>query len=278
MAALPWLAIAGCSYPMSHNDGLPPDTGLYQYDGADVLKYLKRYGYLRDGAYEWWQDETGDTVYVTELRPGATFDWVISASSDLPVQIRSPWLEPIQRWRDPTGKLWTLPAHVQNALIDSYLYLDRQSGYFLHRHDGSDKVSVGHMQQQEKWIFETNTGPDFVAHQICARGDTIYLLDHRSRDRPSFLHRGSNCWTFRPDTEGIYHRREVFSLPAVVIAVDPAKPRFLCRGYGYMPFPGTRFLFNVATKNRIRNVSSDKIVVFADRDWLRPLLKQSAIK
>jgi hypothetical protein len=64
-----------------------------------------------------------------------------------------------------------------------------------------------------------------------------------------------------------------FSVAGRVRMVDPFSPRFICDGYGYMPFPGAPFLYDIKKHRTVRALSWNRVYLFLDRDWLGPRLK-----
>lgn len=243
------------------------------YNKSHVESYLRQFGYPEDGIANYWQDSEGQAIYVPagDLLHGYEI-FLLTAGSDKPMRISLPAETKAKTyWINSQGKIRYLPSYAypeEDSTIGTVV--DNQSGFFFQT--TRDRiVHVGHMEQNKGWLFSSIQQSDkFLVNQICARNDVVYLLDHQDHASPAFMHSKINCWAFSPDPANPtrYIKVDEFSVPGMVKIVDPFSPRFLCQGYGYLPFPSHRFLYNTQSHKVMGGISDDSITVFLDGNWL----------
>lgn len=246
-------------------------------DRSQMQLYIREFGYQNDIIDNYWQDITGHVLYVPDgdLLKGYSV-LLLTADRKIPKRVNLPSNNPLKTyWVNPQGQIRYLPDYAypeQDRSVGTTV--DNQSGFFFQV--TNDKVvHVGRMEHSDSWIFSVRETDQFIVNQICAKDKIVYLLDHRDRSDPIFGFSKKNCWAFAPDSKRSEKYIEVdqFSVPGTVRVVDPFLPRFVCDGYGYMPFPGHPFLYDVEEHKIIRALPSDQLIVFLDGDWLTSRLK-----
>jgi hypothetical protein len=260
--------------------GCAKPTGVHIFQDDQITRYLRHYGFEDEDVERYWEDTQGHIIYVADK----TAIYLLTAENDKPRKISYPTSTVVNSyWIDPDGNIKYLPpyAHREHNNINGLTYLDEQSGYFFQRGlQDTGIIYVGHMARKEGWLFTIQGTDKFSPEQICARGDTIYLLDHGDSYKPSFLHFGNNCWAFAPDPKDKNHYVKIgeFSVPGKVKLVDPFFPRFACNGYGVMPFPGGPFLYDTQAHKNLGRLPDNAMILFLDGDWLSPRLTAKPAK
>lgn len=255
------LALAGCEQP----------AGVQLIDRDKLRQSLRAADVAIDRYFNYGQDAQGQAIF---LFGDNRLQLLLRADDPRSRRISTPsFADGVFRtlWLDPQGRYWSLPPFAfPEHEPGVYTTLDGQSGFFLQSRQGNDAVYVGQVQHGTSWLFTLHVTDRFKPMQVCARGDVVYLLDHRDRVDPAFMHKQINCWALapNPDNAGEYIKIDEFSVPGMVKLVDPFSPRFLCDGYGYMPFPGRPFLYDIRTHSVIQTYSSDAMVVFLKDHWL----------
>jgi hypothetical protein len=166
-----------------------------------------------------------------------------------------------------------LPSFALNEMnVDVFTNIDCQSGLFFQRrqNDPDHMFYVGNMDNEKGWLFSEHWTDDFSPDQICARGEIVYLLDHRDAPNAPFFSSQNNCWAFSPDPNNHAHYKKVgeFRINGWIRAVDPFYPRFFCDSYGGGPFPSAPFLFDARTHENIGRLPDGKVILFLGSDWL----------
>jgi hypothetical protein len=262
-------------------EGCTSVAALRKYEKDAVYRYLWPYGFDQyhgvQHAYmgNYWQDASGRTAYFTDLSGEQT--WLVSADDERPLLIPGLRLGRCQ-WIDGHGVVHELPSIAfpyEATPAGVRTEVDQQTGWFFQHVYATNTVYVGNFTRDDGWVFTFGCPEEFRPEQICAIGQTVYVLDHQDRYYYAFLHWSRNCWAFAPDptVPHMYTKVEEFRLPALVEAVDPSGPRFLCSGYGTMPIPGSRFVFDVERKRTVRQIGWDPVALFLPDDWLEGRLK-----
>ena len=251
-------------------------SGMQEIKPSRIEAYLRPFGYQSDSIDNYWQDTNGRTLYIPDGDLLKGYSVFLLTPDEPPKRISLPMNNPLKTyWVDPHGGIRYLPSYAYSETNrDVGTLLDDQSGFFFQ--DTGDKVvHVGRMEQSNGWLFEVKETDQFIVGQICVRGDIVYLLDHTNRADPSFAFSKVNCWAFAPDpkSSGHYVKVDQFSVPGRVRIVDPFSQRFICDGYGNMPFPGHPFLYDVKKHEIVESLPWDQLIVFLDGDWLSSRLK-----
>jgi len=276
--SLPWLLclflVAGCTVHA---------PGLQEYDGNKVLSYLRQHGFKGDAIHQYWQDSEGLALYFPDgdlsYRVPGHRVFILAKDRDDPIQMTIPPEMYDSYWIDPLGRIRLTPAYVpsveKQVRENIYGAVDLQSPLFTNEtRDG--KVYVGSFVRPEGWVFVTPKPVDEIwLLEVTGRGNVVYLEDNVDSESPAFMHSATNCWVFAPDSSdpAKYAKVDEFSVPGVIVALDPFSPRCICRSYGPWPFNNDYFLFDTQTHRNLGSLAGGNVTAFLAGDWLGPRLK-----
>jgi hypothetical protein len=251
--------------------------GLQVFHQKDLLNYLKHYGYKSDEIGHYWQNADGHVIYIPDQQVNlASRIFFLKADHNEPMSISFSAKSLVgDAWIDEQGVIRNLPAYARSENTNIVTQVDEQSGYFLQRMVNSNVYHVGSMRRGDGWLFNFQGTSEFTPSQVCGTDKSIYLLDDRDRANPAFMHVSKNCWAYSPDPKDPtkYIKVDEFRVPGRVDLVSPSGSEFICSGYGYMPFPGGPFVYDVE-KHEIKHLPDcDDLLFFLSSDWLSPRLR-----
>jgi hypothetical protein len=268
-------SVAGCAVH---------EPGLQQYDVKEVYSYLRQYGFKGDGIHYFWQDSDGRALYFGD---GDLADhvsghivFILRQDRDEPIRAIVPPENYDPYWIGPQGHLRFMPPYVPSAderdRGNMYVEDDMQSPYFTMQTSDGKMIYVGSYTKLDGWLFSVPipVNMPWWLLGITGRSDVVYLQDDSDAKAFGFLHRAINCWAYKPDPKdpGKYEKVDQFSVPGMIVALDPFSPRCICQGYGPCLFNYRHFVFDTQTHKNLGWLPDSTLAAFLDGDWLTPRL------